>query len=78
MQMQQEVQNLSALARTADLTTKMAVEKVERQVAIVQQQLQEQKMQSVQEAQSTKAAQETITQQLTAAQQIAESSMQKT
>ena len=62
MQMQQEVQNLSALARTTDLTAKMAVEKVERQMATMQQQLQEQKIQSVQEAQLTKAAQKTITQ----------------
>ena len=68
IQMQQYVQNLSALARTADLMAKMTAEKVERQMEMVKQQLQEQKTQSVQEAQATKVAQETITCQLTTSQ----------
>ena len=61
MQTQQEVQTLSALARTADLTAKTAVEKVERQMEIVQQAIQAQKILSMQEAQTAKAAQDTIT-----------------
>ena len=61
MQTQQEVHTLSALARTADLTAKMAAEKMERQMEAVKQQIEESKRQAVQEAQMAKVSQETIT-----------------
>ena len=69
------MQTLSALARTADLTTKMAAEKVERQLEIVQQQIREQKTQSLQEAQFAKVAQDAIAKRLADAQKAAETLM---
>ena len=62
IQTQQEVSTLSALARTADLTAKITAEQVERKVATVQQQMEEQRMLSAKEAEVAKMAQATITQ----------------
>ena len=55
MQTQQEVRTLSSLARTADLTAKMASEKIEREVEVLQSELQAQKMLATQEAQASKS-----------------------
>ena len=64
MQTQQEVHTLSALAKTADLISKMTAEKMERQMEAVKQQMEESKRQAVQEAQMAKVSQDTITKQL--------------
>ena len=55
-QAQAPVRTLSTIARTADITTKIASEQVERQVATVQQQIQEQQRLSAQESEAQKAA----------------------
>ena len=72
IKMQQEVLTLSALACMADLTAKTATKKVERQVAIVQQQMKEQQMllAKKKEAEVAKVAQATTTKQLEDAQKI--------
>ena len=70
MQTRSEVHTLSSLARTADLTAKMASEKVEREVQAIQQELQAQKMASMQEAQAAKSAQDVIARKLHEAQEV--------
>ena len=64
MQTKQEVYTLSSLARTADLTAKIASEKVERGIEAMEQELQAQKALSVQEAQASRIAQEDIAKRL--------------
>ena len=64
LQTQQEVCTLSSLARTADLTAKMASEKIEREVESLQRELTVQKIASVQEAEATKSAQDVIARKL--------------
>ena len=76
LQMQQEVWTLSSLARTADLTAKMASEKLEREVESLQRELTVQKIASVQEAEATKSAQDVIARKLQEAQQMIQTTTQ--
>ena len=73
MRTQQEVRTLSAMARTADLQSKMTSEKVEREVGALQQQLEQQKMLASQEAQASRSTQDVIARKLQEAQQMIQS-----
>ena len=70
MQTQRDVQTLSALAHTADLSAKMTSEKLEREIEALQQQLQAQKMLATQEAQVSQSNQDVIARKLKEAQQM--------
>ena len=69
IQTRQEVRTLSSLAHTADVTAKMAAEKIERGIETMENELQMQKALSVQEAQASRSAQDILTRQLKAAQE---------
>ena len=69
LQTQSEVRTLSLLAQTADITAKMASEKVEREVESLQGNLQVQRAASKHEAQVAKSAQDLIARKLQEAQQ---------
>ena len=69
MQTQQEVRTLSSLARTADLTAKMASEKVEREMQTVQQELRAQKIAAMEEAQVARSAHDVMNRKLLEAQE---------
>ena len=70
LQTQSEVRTLSSLARTADLTAKIASAKIEEEVEIMHRELEKQKMLSEQEAQVARSAQGVVARKLQEAQQM--------
>ena len=70
IQTRQEVRTLSSLARTADITAKIASEKVERGIEAMENELQAQKALSVQEAQASRSAQDILARKLKEAQEM--------
>ena len=76
LQTQSQVRTLSSLARTADLTAKIASEKVERGIEAMEKELEAQKMLSVQEAQASRSAQDILASKLKEAQQMIQTTVQ--